>query len=142
MEPGSVDLSLEEPQIGALAASFFGSSHSEHVTNSMIGDEFSLISHVSGERSSTPVVVTDSESVMVDSNDPNLCPSIDGFLQGLEVDCLDHEVVSSCHMGSSDYEPSFSGLVEPPAKLADDYDADRVVDSAWKNLQSNSLKHF
>ena len=141
MDPGSEELLLEEPQIGTLSSAFFGHQQTERPSNFSTGDEASVISDVSGELVTTPVVIDDSEIAAGETIDPNPCPSIDGFLHGLGLEGVDHEVVFSCHWDSSEYEPSVSGLAEPPSQLAADYDADRV-DSAGKNLQSHGLKHF
>ena len=142
MDPGSDELLVEEPQIGTLSSAFFGHQQTEWSSNFPTGDGASIISDASGETVGTPVLVDESEIAADDIIDPNPCPSVDGFLHGLGLEGVDHDVVSSCHWESVEYEPSFSGLAEQPPQLAADYDADRVVDSAWKNLQSHGLKHF
>ena len=142
MDPDGEEPFLEEPQIGAVSSAFFGHQQTELPSNFSTGDDDSGFSDGSGIHADTPVLVDESEIDADESVEQNPCPSIDGFLHGLEIEGADHDIVSSCPWESADYEPSFLGLAERSPKLAADYDADRVVDSAWKTLQSHGLKHF
>lgn len=81
-------------------------------------------------------------------SDPNLLggflhgensPASHDRLLGLE-GCTPSE--SDVHQHSEGYAPSVGDVSAVTPALSAGYDADAVLDSAWKSLQSSSLKHF